>query len=82
MNALALFLATGLHPLFQPGGSVILGWLLTLVLIAGIVIFVVWLVTKFAGPPVIPEPMRWIIWVLVAIALIVFIFAALGIGIP
>lgn len=77
MNTLAL-----IHPLFQPGGSVILGWVLTLVLIAVIVSFVVWLVTKFAGPPVIPEPFRWIIWVVVAIALIVFIFAALGVGIP
>lgn len=86
MNLLFLkFLAPTLavlQPLFRPGGSVILGWLLTLVLIAAIVIFVVWLVTKFAGPPSIPEPFRWVIWVLVAIALLVFIFAALGIGIP
>lgn len=80
MNTLLLLAA--LKPLFQPGGSVILGWLLTLLLIAGIVVFVVWLVSKFAGPPSIPEPFRWIIWVLVAIALLVFIFAALGIGIP
>lgn len=71
-----------LQPLFHPGGSIIIGWLLTLVIIAAIVYFVVWLVTKFAGPPSIPEPMRWIIWVLVAIALLIFIFAALGIGIP
>lgn len=81
MNFLVPTLAV-LRPLFQPGGSIILGWLLTMVLIAAIVIFVVWLVTKFAGPPSIPEPMRWIIWVLVAIALLVFIFAALGVGIP
>lgn len=77
MNALAI-----LHPLFQPGGSIILGWLLTFVLIAAIVTFVVWLVSKFAGPPSIPEQFRWIIWVIVAIGLLVFIFAALGIGIP
>lgn len=78
MNSLLLVLA----PLFHVGGSAILGWLLTLVLIAAIVIFVVWLVSKFAGPPSIPEPFRWIVWVVVAIALIIFIFAALGIGIP
>lgn len=77
-----LILLSAIHPLFQPGGSVILGWLLTMLLIAAIVTFVVWLVTKFAGPPSIPEPFRWILWVLVAVALLVFIFAALGIGIP
>ncbi len=72
-----------LKPLFTPGGSVILGWLLTLVLIAAIVLFVVWLVSRFAGPPpTLPEGARWLIWAVVAIALIVFIFAALGIGIP
>lgn len=71
-----------LAPVYSPGGSVILGWLLTLLLIAVIVYFVVWLVTKFAGPPVIPEPFRWIIWVVVAVALLVFIFAALGIRLP
>lgn len=71
-----------LQPLFHVGGSVLLGWLLTLVIIAAIVWFVVFIVTKFAGPPTIPEGARWIIWIIVAIALIIFIFAALGIGIP
>jgi len=78
MNAFVLALA----PIVNVGGSAILGWLLTLAVIAAIVIFVVWLVTKFAGPPVIPEPFRWIIWVVVAIALLIFIFAALGIHLP
>jgi hypothetical protein len=77
----ALFLAL-LAPVVAPGGSAILGWLLTLCIIAVIVWFVVWLVTKFAGPPVIPEPVRWVIWVIVAIALLIFIFAALGIKLP
>lgn len=77
---LPLFFA--LAPLVSVGGSVVLSWLLTLAIIAGIVIFVVWLVSKFAGPPVIPEPFRWIIWVLVGVALLVFIFAALGIHLP
>lgn len=78
MNAILAVFA----PLVTPGGSVILGWLLTLLLIAVIVYFVVWLVTRFAGPPAIPEPMRWIIWVVVAVALLIFIFAALGIHLP
>lgn len=71
-----------LAPLVTLGGSVILGWLLTLLLIAVLVYFVIWIVTKFAGPPTIPEPFRWIIWVVVAVALLVLIFAALGIRLP
>lgn len=71
-----------LSPIVAPGGSVLLGWVLTLLVIAVVVYFVVWLVTKFAGPPVIPEPLRWIIWVIVAVALLAFIFAALGIRVP
>lgn len=71
-----------LKPFVEVGGSALLGWLVTLLIIAVIVSFVVWLVTKFAGPPSIPEPMRWIIWVIVAIALLIFLFAALGIALP
>lgn len=78
MNLALLALA----PIVNVGGSQILGWLLTLALIAVIVIFIVWLVSKFAGPPSIPEPFRWIIWVVVAIALLLFLFAALGIRLP
>lgn len=77
MNHLLLVL----HPVFETGHSPLLDWLVTLLVIAVVVSFVVWLVTKFAGPPVIPEPFRWIIWAVVAIVLIVFIFAALGISI-
>lgn len=76
MNILAL------APLVNIGDSVILSWLLTFVLIAAIVWFIVWVVTKFAGPPVIPEPVRWIVWTLVIIALLIFVFAALGLHIP
>ena len=72
-----LLLAIG--PVVSVGGSAVLSWLLTLAIIAGIIIFVVWIVTKFAGPPSIPEPFRWIIWLVVAIALLLFLFAALGI---
>jgi len=71
-----------LGPIVTVGGSLVLSWLLTLAIIAGIVIFVVWLVTKFAGPPVIPEPLRWILWVVVAIGLLIFLFSALGIHLP
>lgn len=71
-----------LHPFVSVGSSMLLSWLLTLLVIAVVVYFIVWLVTKFAGPPSIPEPFRWIIWVLVAIALLVFIFASLGVALP
>ncbi len=75
-------LLLALQPIFTPTGhSPLLGWLLTLVIVACIVCFVVWLVTKFAGPPNIPEPFRWVIWVVVAIALLIFIFAAVGVSI-
>ena len=70
------------EPIVNVGGSAILSWLLTLAIIAGLVFFVIWLVGKFAGPPNIPEPFRWIIWVVVAVALLIFIFAALGIHLP
>jgi len=71
-----------IHPWINVGGSQVLSWLLTLCIIAAIVFFIVWLVSKFAGPPVIPQPVRWIIWVVVAIALLIFLFAALGIKLP
>lgn len=68
-------------PIVHVGAGGLLSWLITFVIIAAVVSFVVWLVSKFAGPPSIPEPFRWIIWVIVAIALLVFVFAALGIPI-
>lgn len=80
MNWPICFIA--IAPLVKIGGSILLSWVATLAIIAGLVIFVVWLVSKFAGPPRIPEPFRWIIWLIVAIALIIFIFAALGIRLP
>lgn len=75
MNILAL------RPILEVGTGGLLSWLITLLIIAVVVTFIVWLVTKFAGPPTIPESFRWIVWVIVAIALLVFIFAALGIAI-
>lgn len=75
MNLLAL------QPIMNVAGhSPLLSWLLSLLIIAVVVCFIVWLVTKFAGPPNIPEPFRWIIWVIVAIALLIFIFAAFGVS--
>lgn len=71
-----------LAPLVNVGGSLLLSWLVTLLLIAVVVWFIVWIVTKFAGPPNIPEPFRWIIWVIVGIALLIFVFAAFGMRIP
>ncbi len=76
------YLTIALAPFVIVGGSALLSWLLTLVIIAAVICFVVWLVTKFAGPPSIPEPARWIIWVIVAIALLIFLFASLGIRLP
>lgn len=70
-----------LTPIVQIGGP-LTSWLISLALLAFLVIFVVWLVSKFAGPPSIPEQFRWIVWIIVAIALLVLIFAALGISLP
>lgn len=70
-----------LAPIVSAGGP-LTSWLITLLIIAVAVSFVVWIVTKFAGPPTVPEPFRWIIWLVVAIALLVFVFAAMGIRLP
>lgn len=80
MKILSLPLA--IAPLFTPGGSLLLGWMLTFALIAGVVLFVIWLTTRFAGPPALPDWAKIIIWIIVAVALLLFIFAALGIKIP
>lgn len=61
--------------------SPLMNLLLTLLMVAIVVSFVVWIVTKFAGPPSIPEPFRWIIWVIVAVAMLVFVLWAFGIRI-
>jgi len=79
MNPNALL---ALAPIVNIGGSVLLSWLVTLLIIGGVVAFIIWLVKQFAGPPSIPDPYRWILWVIVAIGLIVFIFMAFGIHIP
>lgn len=76
MNTFALLAAIP-HLVASP----LLNLLITLLLVAIVVSFVVWVVTKFAGPPNIPEPFRWIIWLIVAIALLVFIFWCFGIAI-
>jgi hypothetical protein len=88
MNTLLITLAlihpgilAALKPIVQVGTGGLLSWLITFLIIAAVVTFVIWIVSKFAGPPSIPEPFRWIIWVIVAIALLVFVFAALGIAI-
>lgn len=78
MNLITLALA----PLVNVGSSALLSWLLTLLIIAVTITFIVWMVTKFAGPPSIPEPFRWVIWVIVAIALLIFLFTALGVKLP
>lgn len=75
MNILAL------RPIIHiEGSSGLLSWLLSLLILAVVVTFIIWLVTKFAGPPNIPEPFRWIIWVIVAIVLLVLILGAFGVA--
>jgi hypothetical protein len=71
-----------LAPLVTPGGSVILGWLLTFVLVAAIIIGIIYLATRILGPPTFPEPVRWVLWTIIAIGLIVFLFAAFGLRLP
>ncbi len=70
-----------LRPIIHVGTGGLLSWVISLLILAVVVTFVVWLVSKFAGPPNIPEPFRWIIWVVVAIVLLVVICAALGVAI-
>jgi ABC-type multidrug transport system permease subunit len=70
-----------LRPIIHVGQGGILSWIISLLILAVVVTFVVWLVSKFAGPPNIPEPFRWIIWVVVAVVLLVVICAALGVAI-
>lgn len=71
-----------LSPIYTPAGhSPLLGWLLTVIILCVVVWVVVWGATKVLGPPNIPEPVKWILWVVVAIALLIFIFAAFGITI-
>ena len=71
-----------LAPFLTPGGSVILGWVLSLALIALIFIFVVWLFTKIIGPPNIPEQFRWIAWVVILVMLLLMVASAFGLHIP
>jgi hypothetical protein len=81
MSAISILAA--IKPFVDLGSehSPLLNWLLSLVILAITVSFIVWLVSKFAGPPNIPEPFRWIIWVIVAIVLLIIICAAFGVAI-
>lgn len=59
-----------------------LGWVLTFLLVAAVFLLIVWLMTKIIGPPNIPEQFRWILWVVVAVGLLIFVFLAFGVKIP
>lgn len=74
-------LTLALAPIVQVGGP-LTSWLISVAIIVGLVLLAIWLITKVAGPPSIPEPFRWIIWVIVAIAILIFVFAAFGIRLP
>jgi cation transporter-like permease len=76
MNLLAL------EPIVNLGAghSTLLSWLISLVILAIVVSVIVYLASKVLGPPNIPDPWRWILWIIVAIALLVLIFAAFGIA--
>lgn len=68
---------------FVSVGGPLTNWLISLLLIGVIIAFVVWAVTKFAGPiPAMPAPWSWIIWLIVGIALLLFLFSALGLRLP
>lgn len=75
MNLLA-----DIRPFVNVGSSGLLSWLISLLILAVAVTFIIWLVSKFAGPPNIPEPFRWIIWVVVGIALLILILGAFGVA--
>ncbi len=76
MNILAV-----LQPIFSPEGhSSLLAWVLSLLFLAIVVSVIVWAATKVLGPPNIPDPWRWILWIVVAIALLILVFAAFGIS--
>lgn len=80
MNTLTTIVA--LAPLVNVGGSMLINWLLTMVLIVGTFLVLVWCLTKIIGPPNIPENFRWILWCIVAVGLIIFLFAAFGVHLP
>ncbi len=69
-----------IEPIVRLARSPLLNWLMSLAVLAFVVCFIVWLVSKFAGPPNIPEPFRWIIWVVVGIALLILILGAFGVA--
>lgn len=69
-----------IRPFVHVGSSGLLSWLISLLILAVAVTFIIWLVSKFAGPPNIPEPFRWIIWVVVGIALLILILGAFGVA--
>ncbi len=71
-----------LAPIVNVGGSSVLSWLLTVLIIVATVLIIIWLVTKVIGPPNIPEQFRWIMWIVVAIGLLIFLFSAFGVHLP
>ena len=82
MNLIATPLLA-IAPFINIGGSILLSWILTAVIIAAVVWFVTYIVTQIAGPkPPIPEGARWIVWTVVVILLLLFVAAALGFRIP
>ena len=76
MNLLLAF-----APIVIVGGP-LTSWLVSVAIVIGIVLLIVWLVSKVFGPPSIPEPFRWIAWLIVGIALLIFVFAAFGLRLP
>ncbi len=77
MNALL----AALVPLVHVGGP-LTSWVVSLLMIALFVTAVVWIVSRFLGPPDVPSPARPWLWLIVGIALLIFVFAALGIALP
>lgn len=80
MNIITQILAA-IAPIVTVGGP-LTSWLVSVALVIFVVCVVVWCVTKFAGPPSVPEPYRWIVWIIVGVALLYFIFAVFGLKLP
>lgn len=83
MNLALLALIAAVQPFIKIGDSVLLSWTASVLAIIVVVLVIVWGASKFFGPPTPPPaPWNWIIWSVMGLAIIIFLFAAFGVGIP
>lgn len=82
MNPILAFLAV-IQPFIKIGDSVLLSWVVSIFAILVVVSVIVWGASKVFGPPTPPPaPWSWIIWGIIGLAIVIFLFAAFGVGIP